>query len=155
MNALLDILVPLANVGASGICIFGVFMTAGLIRNAAEKPHPALFKSINQYMVMCTGMAIISAITGIYNAAYNQGKVIASEEKVAQFQGALSEQTNALLAANKTIDKLSQNQVTEEVSAIPPATQNAASPTAPDTTPIPPAIPPPPSVEPMPSAPSK
>ena len=111
MTSYLDILVPLANIGASGICIFGVFMTGLLIREAAKSPDPALLNSIHLYMVMCTTMAVISAVTGVYNAAYNQARVVNSEQKASQLQASVSEKTNALVAASKTIYDLSRNQV--------------------------------------------
>ena len=75
MTVLLDTLVRLASVGASGICIFAIFWTGWLIMRLPAQADPEQHRTVRFFMVICVAIATVSAGSGILNARSNAGKI--------------------------------------------------------------------------------
>ena len=87
METLLDTLVRLASLGASGVCIFAIFWIGWIIYRLPRDAGPERYRSLRMFMLTTLGIAVISGITGVMNAAWNQGEIAALEEKLASQQG--------------------------------------------------------------------
>lgn len=79
-GTLLDTLVKLASVGASGICIFAIFWIGWLILHPPQSPDPERHRTLRFFMGTCVVIAIISAASGIANAIINADKISSLEE---------------------------------------------------------------------------
>lgn len=72
---LLDTLVKLASLGASGICIFAIFWIGWLIQNQPPTKDPERHRTLRLFMITTVVIASISAVSGIANALINSGKI--------------------------------------------------------------------------------
>ena|ERR1700722_12040507 len=77
MGKILDVLVKLAALGTSGICIFGIFWVGYII---SKESDPQKYEILKFYMILCFAIAIISAATNIY-AMRNDKKQVAGQVK--------------------------------------------------------------------------
>ncbi len=75
-TGLLDTLVKLASIGASGICIFAIFWIGWLILQLPAGADPERHKTLRFFMVISVAIAVISAATGILNAMFNRDAIV-------------------------------------------------------------------------------
>jgi formate hydrogenlyase subunit 3/multisubunit Na+/H+ antiporter MnhD subunit len=104
--SLLDALVKLASLGASGICIFSIFWIGWLIWRLPEKSDPQRHKTLRFFMATCIVIAIIAAATGIANAMFNANAIVALEGERDRLEVANREAVTRLAeaaAANRAI----------------------------------------------------
>jgi formate hydrogenlyase subunit 3/multisubunit Na+/H+ antiporter MnhD subunit len=78
---LLDSLVKLASIGASGICIFAIFWIGWLILQLPPNADPERHKTLRMFMVICVVIAVISAGTGILSAMFNRDMIVRLERE--------------------------------------------------------------------------
>ncbi len=91
-QVLLDTLVRLASLGASGVCIFSIFWAGWLTMRLPAQADPERHKTLRFFMVICVLIASVSAGSGFLNVKFkaetieDQGKQIAkqSDEIVAK-----------------------------------------------------------------------
>jgi len=72
MGKILDVLVKLAALGTSGICIFGIFWVGYII---SKESDPQKYEILKLYMILCFAIAIISAATNIYAMRNDKNQV--------------------------------------------------------------------------------
>ena len=90
-TSLLETLVKLASLGASGICIFAIFWIGWLISRTPSGADPERHRTMRQFMAMCVAIAIIAGVTGYMTAQFRS-------ETAEELFGKLD-------AANKTVQK--------------------------------------------------
>ena len=81
IGTLLDTLVRLASLGASGVCIFAIFWIGWLLMRLPAGQDPERHKSLRYYMGTCIVIALISGGTGVANAMFNAQKVESLERE--------------------------------------------------------------------------
>jgi len=72
---LLDTLVKLASLGASGICIFAIFWTGWLIHRTPPDAGPEHYRALRHYMITTVLFAVIAGASGFMNARYNAERI--------------------------------------------------------------------------------
>lgn len=77
----LDDLVKLASLGASGICIFGIFWTGWLLKESSNANNNLYHRSLHKYMNMVIAIAVISGVSGVANSFFKQSEINSLEEK--------------------------------------------------------------------------
>lgn len=104
---LLDTLVKLASLGASGICIFAIFWVGWLFQNLPEKADSQRHKTLRTFMGMNIGIAVISAVTGIANAWFNANAIAeVKKEKVEAVATVQTEMTEAVAKVETEKEKV-------------------------------------------------
>ena len=101
MGALLNTLVKLASLGASGICIFAIFWIGWLILRPPENHDPERHRTLRAFMATCVVIAIISAASGIANAINNAGKISQIEKKNSTLESEISTLESEILALDR------------------------------------------------------
>ena len=71
---ILDTVIKLASIGASGICIFAIFWIGWVLRKPRDNATADDHKTLRFYMVTCVFIALVSAGSGIANAMINANK---------------------------------------------------------------------------------
>lgn len=102
LNMLSDLLVRLASLGASGVCIFAIFWTGWLITRIPPQADPERHRTIRFFMVICVFIALVSAGSGVMNAMYNQEDVNNANNATEQAEVALDETKEELQTAKVT-----------------------------------------------------
>lgn len=74
-SALLDTLVKLASLGASGVCIFSIFWVGWLLLRLPPDASPDRHKTLRFFMGLCGFVAVISAASGVANAMFNANTI--------------------------------------------------------------------------------
>lgn len=112
----LDILVRLANLGTSGICIFGIFWTGRLIKVSSNSENEFYHLSLHKYMNMVIFVAIISLVSGVANSYIKQIEISKLEQQnivLLQEKQSLKEEQVAFLtkaqSAKKTLELILQS----------------------------------------------
>lgn len=72
---LLDTLVKLASLGASGVCIFALFWIGWLIWRLPADATPERYKTLRMFMIIAVFIALISGATGLVNAKFNAEEI--------------------------------------------------------------------------------
>lgn len=108
VNMLSDLLVRLASLGASGVCIFAIFWTGWLITRIPPQADPERHRTVRFFMVTCVFIALVSAGSGIMNAMYNQEQVAQEKGEKKQVQASLDSTKQQLLATKATSAKAMQ-----------------------------------------------
>ena len=72
---LLDTLVKLASLGASGVCIFAIFWIGWLILRLPADVSLEKHKTLRIFMIVVVLMALISGATGLANAKFNADEI--------------------------------------------------------------------------------
>ena len=75
MNELLDTLVRLASLGASGISIFAIFWIGWLLLRLPSDADRERHKTLRFFMLVCLGIALISGGTGLANVMFKADKI--------------------------------------------------------------------------------
>lgn len=70
MGELLDTLVRLASLGASGISIFAIFWIGWLILRIPAAVDPQRHRTLRFFMLTCVAISLISGATGFVNAKF-------------------------------------------------------------------------------------
>ena len=83
---LLETLVKLASLGASGISIFAIFWIGWLISRTPSDAGAERHRTMRLFMVMCVAVAIIAGVTGYMSAQFKSGTV---EELTGKLDAAL------------------------------------------------------------------
>jgi formate hydrogenlyase subunit 3/multisubunit Na+/H+ antiporter MnhD subunit len=99
----LDSLVKLASLGASGICIFAIFWIGWLISRLPEKSDPQRHKTLRLFMGTCVLIAIIAAATGIANAMFNAEAIGKLETEKTALTTRLADTEAERVAADKRL----------------------------------------------------
>jgi cell division protein FtsB len=102
---ILDSLVKIASAGTSGVCVFAIFYSGNYLIKAGSKITSQQVKIFKFYMLMCIGIAIISAGSGIANAYYKYKEI-----------ETLKTQNASLNQENANLDKKVQDSKTQIVS---------------------------------------
>jgi formate hydrogenlyase subunit 3/multisubunit Na+/H+ antiporter MnhD subunit len=74
-TGLLETLVKLASLGASGVCIFAIFWVGWLILQLPSDASTERHKSLRFFIVACVIIAVISGVTGLVNAKFNVDEI--------------------------------------------------------------------------------
>ena len=74
-SSLLETLVKLASLGASGISIFAIFWIGWLISRTPSDAGAERHRTMRLFMAMCVAIAIIAGITGYLSAQFKSGTV--------------------------------------------------------------------------------
>jgi len=77
----LDVLVKLASLGTSGICIFAIFWIGWLIWHPPANPDPERHRTLRFFMAVCVIIALISLVTGLKSAEFNADAIRTLETK--------------------------------------------------------------------------
>lgn len=107
MATLLDTLVKLASLGASGVCIFAIFWIGWIIYRLPSDAGSERYKSLRMFMLTTLGIAVISGVTGVTNAAWNQGEIAKLESAMASQAaeiGELQEMRDTVTGMVSTLD---------------------------------------------------
>ncbi len=78
---LLDTLVRLASIGATGICIFVVFWAGYQLQKIPHDAPPIRYETFRSYMLLCVLVALISAGVGALNAYFNYRQALVERER--------------------------------------------------------------------------
>ncbi|MBN1899838.1 hypothetical protein JW926_00765 [Candidatus Sumerlaeota bacterium] len=74
-SQVLDSLVKIASAGTSGVCVFAIFYSGNYLIKSGSKISTQQVKAFKFYMLMCIGIAVISAGSGIANAYYKYKEI--------------------------------------------------------------------------------
>ncbi len=96
LDTLLDTLVRLASLGASGVCIFAIFWIGWLIMRLPIDASVEKHKTLRYYMGACILIAIISGGTGAANAIFNAEKVEVLKKEKSEVTAKLEESRNKI-----------------------------------------------------------
>ncbi len=77
---MLDTLVKLASLGASGVCIFAIFWVGYLIKHTPSD-NAERHRTLRNFMWMSVFIAVISGGSGIANAYFNREKISEARTK--------------------------------------------------------------------------
>ena len=72
---LLDTLVKLASLGASGVCIFAIFWIGWLILRLPAEATPERHQTLRMFMIFVVIIALISGVTGLVNAKFTADEI--------------------------------------------------------------------------------
>lgn len=78
---LLDTLVKLASLGASGVCIFAIFWIGWLILRLPAEATPERHQTLRMFMIIAVIIALISGVTGLVNAKFTAAEISDLKEK--------------------------------------------------------------------------
>jgi formate hydrogenlyase subunit 3/multisubunit Na+/H+ antiporter MnhD subunit len=78
---LLNTLVKLASLGASGVCIFAIFWIGWLILRLPSDAATERYRTLRHFMVVTVVIALISGAAGLMNMRFNTEDMAALEEK--------------------------------------------------------------------------
>jgi hypothetical protein len=78
---LLDTLVKLASLGASGVCIFAIFWIGWLILRLPAKVNLEKHKTLRMFMIVVVLIALISGVSGLVNAKFNADEIAALRQE--------------------------------------------------------------------------
>jgi hypothetical protein len=83
---LLDRLIKLASLGASGVCIFAIFWIGWLILRLPEGATKDWHMTLRIFMVITVAIALISGATGLVNAKFNADDIAKLEHDKKELQ---------------------------------------------------------------------
>ena len=80
---MLDTLVKLASLGASGVCVLAIFWVGWLISKMTEADGKEKHTTVRLYMAMTIAIAVIAFASGIANAWFNANTIAKVEQEKA------------------------------------------------------------------------
>ena len=108
-----ETLVRLAALGTSGVCVLIVFWAGRTITKLSPDTPKPVFQLLRHYLLLCAFIAVVSALSGIALARYN-------EQQTRELLKVTDESERAFKALQSQADALSQ-QLKAASSATPPA----------------------------------
>ena len=100
----LDILVKLASFGAAGISILAVFIIGMKIFNLPNDTSSIKASVLKFYMSTCIFMTVISGVSGVANAYFNQEKIIQANNNFDQLSTTYKDELQKVENEKKEID---------------------------------------------------
>jgi hypothetical protein len=92
---LLDTLVKLASLGASGVCIFAIFWIGWLVLHLPAGKDPERHKTLRWFMFVAVVIAVISGASGFANAKFNADEISQLEKANTELQSQFDEYKEA------------------------------------------------------------
>lgn len=106
MNELLDTLVRLASLGASGISIFAIFWIGWLLLRLPSDADRERHKTLRFFMLVCFGIALISGGTGLANVMFKADKISKLNLKITENREEIDRYKNLRSTARGTVNGL-------------------------------------------------
>ena len=105
MSELLDTLVRLASLGASGISIFVIFWIGWLLLRLPSGADRERHKTLRLFMLVCFGIALIAGGTGLAN-------VMIKADQISKLNRTIIERNQTIIENREEIDKYKNLQST-------------------------------------------
>lgn len=128
MNAsVLDTLVKLASLGASGVCVLAVFWVGWLISKLSDTASREKHRTVRLYMAMTLCIAVIAFASGIANAWFNATVISKVEQEKTQAETRTVELDKELndyksktetMIANLKVDQARSKAIVESLSMV-------------------------------------
>lgn len=114
---ILDTLVKLASLGASGISIFAIFWIGWLISRTPADAGAERHRTMRLFMAMCLAIAIVSGITSYLNVRLDSQTVDELQAKLATSDKAVQQCKELRASARGTLDTLERVLHSKELAA--------------------------------------
>ena len=117
MTELLDTLVKLASLGASGISIFAIFWIGWLLLRLPSDAGPERHRTLRLYMLVCFGIALISGGAGLANAYFNADTISELNRQVDKYTEKIARHEELQATARGTVNALEAIVKSKELAA--------------------------------------
>jgi len=74
---LLDVLVKLANLGTSGICVLAIFWCGFQLQQLPNDAPAIRYETLKSFFLLCGVIALISGVTGVFGVYFNRQQIVA------------------------------------------------------------------------------
>ncbi len=106
MNELLDTLVRLASLGASGISIFAIFWIGWLLLRLPSGADRERHKTLRFFMLVCFGIALIAGGTGLANVMFKADQISILNQTIIENSEEIDRYKNLQSTARGTVNAL-------------------------------------------------
>jgi hypothetical protein len=114
---ILDTLVKLASLGASGISIFAIFWIGWLISRTPSDAGAERHRTMRLFMAMCLAIAIVAGVTGYLNVRLRSGTVDDLRAALAKSEQSVQHYKELRASARGTLDTLERVVHSKELAA--------------------------------------